>query len=46
MAVRMSFDEKCYELAEYFFPTADEAKLNEIAQSIQDAVEMYFTEGE
>jgi len=35
----MSFDDKCYELAVYFAPKASPARLNYLAQVIQDAIE-------
>lgn len=38
--MRMSYDSKCLELAEYFFDTKD-PRLKEIAQAIQDAVESF-----
>src|ERR1700735_305472 len=37
---KMSYDSKCYELAEYFFGKKD-VRLQEIAQEIQDAVESF-----
>jgi hypothetical protein len=36
---KFSFDEKCYELAEYFYPEAATQRLNELAQRIQDVIE-------
>lgn len=36
----MSYDTKCYELAEYFFGSKD-LRLQEIAQEIQDAIESF-----
>jgi hypothetical protein len=35
------FDQKCYDLAEYFLPTdATEERKSELAQSIQDHIEL------
>jgi hypothetical protein len=39
----VSYDSKCYELAEYFFGSKD-PRLQEIAQEIQDAVESFPAE--
>jgi hypothetical protein len=39
----MSYDEKCYELAAYFFGVHD-PRLQEIAQEIQDTVETFPSE--
>lgn len=39
----MSYDSKCYELAEYFFGSKD-PRLQEISQEIQDAVESFPSE--
>jgi len=36
-----TFDSKCYELAQHFYPEATEAQLNELASDIQDTVETY-----
>lgn len=36
------FDPKCAELSQHFLPEADDAKRNELAQAIQDAVELWF----
>lgn len=36
----MAYDEKCYELAEYFLPHGSPADLMGLAQAIQDCVEM------
>lgn len=36
---RHSFDVKCYELAEHFYPGAPKALLDELAQRFQDQVE-------
>jgi len=33
------YDEKCYELAKYFYPEASEDKLDDLAQQIQDIIE-------
>lgn len=41
----MSYDPKCYELAEYFFddaPIPQRATRGELAQIIQDAIEDYL----
>lgn len=39
----MSYDPKCFELAEHFLPTAASDRLkSEMAQAIQDAVEGYI----
>lgn len=41
----MSYDPKCYELAEYFLdddPLPASANANELAQLIQDAIEDYL----
>lgn len=38
----MSFDTKCYELAELFLPDdASESQKQELAQEIQDTIEEY-----
>jgi len=37
---KMSYDSKCYELAEYFFGNKDPL-LQEVAQEIQDAIESF-----
>lgn len=36
---KYSFDEKCYELAEHFYPGAPKPLLDELAQRFQDQVE-------
>jgi hypothetical protein len=33
------FDEKCLDLARYFYPKAEESRLRDLAQDIQNAVE-------
>lgn len=39
----MSFDEKCYELAEHFLPSMASERLKAaLAQTVQDAVEDYM----
>jgi hypothetical protein len=35
----MSFDQKCYDLAEYFYPEAPPDRLAELAREIQSVVE-------
>jgi hypothetical protein len=37
--MKYSFDEKCYELAEHFYPNATKNQLDDLAQRIQDLVE-------
>lgn len=37
--MKYCFDPECFELAQYFFPAASEARLNEIAQCVQDTIE-------
>ena len=37
----MNFDERCYELAEYFYPDAPETGLNRLASRIQWTGESY-----
>lgn len=37
---KYSFDEKCYELAKHFFPKSVESELNQLAQLLQDQVEL------
>lgn len=45
MSRKYSFDSKCFDLAEYFLPAeATESVKNELAQSIQDAVEDFTME--
>ncbi len=39
-----SYDVHCYELAQYFRPNAPEAKLEELAQVIQCAIEDWESE--
>ena len=34
-----TFDSKCFELAQHFYPNASEAQLNELAADIQTLVE-------
>lgn len=38
------YDEKCYELAEYFLPKGSPQDLAGIAQAIQDAIEANLPE--
>jgi hypothetical protein len=38
------YDQKCYELAEHFFPEAAPVKLEELAQLLQDTVEDFDPE--
>lgn len=40
------FDPKCLELAEYFLPKASDVVKRELAQLIQDSVEMFGDEME
>lgn len=37
--MRTSYDPKCLELAEYFYPTATRNALDEIAQRLQETIE-------
>jgi hypothetical protein len=37
--MRYAFDEKCYELAQYFMPKASEERVKHLAQVIQDTIE-------
>lgn len=39
MKRKYSFDERCYELAEHFYPGAPRELLDELAQRFQDQVE-------
>ena len=39
----MSFDQKCYELAEFFLPdNASEKQKQDLAQAIQDAIDGFL----
>ena len=40
----MAYDEKCYELAEYFLPKGNETQRMGLAQQIQDCVEDWLPE--
>ena len=37
--MKTSYDPKCLELAEYFYPTATRNALDEIAQRLQETIE-------
>lgn len=37
--MKHSFDEKCLDLARYFYPNAEELELRDLAQLLQDTVE-------
>jgi len=41
--LQMSFDQKCYELAEFFLPdNASEKQKQDLAQAIQDAIDGFL----
>ena len=40
------YDEKCYELAEYFLPKVGAEGRAQLAQTIQDAIEDWLSENE
>lgn len=42
MKAKFSFDEKCLELARYFYPNEPEAMLDVLAQEFQDAAESFI----
>lgn len=43
---RFGFDERCFELAEYFLPEGTQDERMKLAQTIQDAIEEWLQERE
>lgn len=43
---RFSYDEQCFELAEYFLPSGTQEERSKLAQTIQDAIEDWLQERE
>lgn len=42
----MTYDEKCFELAEHFIPNGSDDEKEKLAQAIQDAIEDWVSESD